>query len=184
MAGESDVAELADMSRLLGDTSRLRIVLACLDGPIAVSDIAQQLDLSPSLVSHHLRLLRVARVVKADRQGKQVFYAAAADVAMDRITRTLTDRFSIQDSTLQVEKGARRTTRAVCSRRLRSRTPIERSALLRHRTESVVLVRLSSVARGLMGVLSQGRLSGNPVWFLKYCSGSRLCGNSFAPSRS
>lgn len=45
--------------------------------PIAVSDIAERLDLSPSLVSHHLRLLRAARVVKADRQGKQVFYAAA-----------------------------------------------------------------------------------------------------------
>ena len=77
MASETDVAELADMFRLLGDTSRLRIVLACLDGPIAVSDIADRLDLSPSLVSHHLRLLRAARVVKADRQGKQVFYAAA-----------------------------------------------------------------------------------------------------------
>ena len=77
MASETDVAELADMFRLLGDTSRLRIVLACLYGPIAVSDIAEQLDLSPSLVSHHLRLLRAARVVKADRQGKQVFYAAA-----------------------------------------------------------------------------------------------------------
>jgi len=77
MATDSDVAELADMFRLLGDTTRLRIVLACLDNPISVGDIAGQLELSPSLVSHHLRLLRAARVVKADRQGKQVFYAAA-----------------------------------------------------------------------------------------------------------
>jgi ArsR family transcriptional regulator, lead/cadmium/zinc/bismuth-responsive transcriptional repressor len=77
MASDSDVAELADMFRLLGDTTRLRIVLACLDDPISVGEIAGQLDLSPSLVSHHLRLLRAARVVKADRQGKQVFYAAA-----------------------------------------------------------------------------------------------------------
>jgi len=77
MATDSDVAELADMFRLLGDTTRLRIVLACLDDPISVGDIAGQLELSPSLVSHHLRLLRAARVVKADRQGKQVFYAAA-----------------------------------------------------------------------------------------------------------
>ena len=77
MASDSGVAELADMFRLLGDTTRLRIVLACLDDPISVGDIAGQLDLSPSLVSHHLRLLRAARVVKADRQGKQVFYAAA-----------------------------------------------------------------------------------------------------------
>jgi len=77
MASDSDVAELADMFRLLGDTTRLRIVLACLDAPISVGDIAGQLELSPSLVSHHLRLLRAARVVKADRHGKQVFYAAA-----------------------------------------------------------------------------------------------------------
>ena len=77
MATDSDVAELAAMFRLLGDTTRLRIVLSCLDDPISVGDIASQLELSPSLVSHHLRLLRAARVVKADRQGKQVFYAAA-----------------------------------------------------------------------------------------------------------
>ena len=77
VASDGDVAELADMFRLLGDTTRLRIVLACLDEPISVGDIAGQLELSPSLVSHHLRLLRAARVVKADRQGKQVFYAAA-----------------------------------------------------------------------------------------------------------
>jgi DNA-binding transcriptional ArsR family regulator len=77
MASDSAVAELADLFRLLGDTTRLRIVLACLDDPISVGEIAGQLELSPSLVSHHLRLLRAARVVKADRQGKQVFYAAA-----------------------------------------------------------------------------------------------------------
>ena len=77
MASDSDVAELADMFRLLGDTTRLRIVLACLDEAISVGDIAVHLELSPSLVSHHLRLLRAARVVKAERQGKQVFYAAA-----------------------------------------------------------------------------------------------------------
>ena len=74
---DSHITELADLFRLLGDTSRLRVVLACLAGPIAVGDIAQRLGLSPSLVSHHLRLLRAARVVKADRQGKQVFYVAA-----------------------------------------------------------------------------------------------------------
>ena len=74
---EALIAELADLFRLLGDPTRLRIVLACVDGPIAVGDIATQLDLSASLVSHHLRLLRAARIVKADRQGKQVFYAAA-----------------------------------------------------------------------------------------------------------
>ena len=74
---EERAAELADLFRLLGDTSRLRIVLACLDGPIGVSEIAERLGLSVSLVSHHLRLLRAARIVRAERSGKRVFYAAA-----------------------------------------------------------------------------------------------------------
>ena len=74
---DSSASELADLFRLLGDTTRLRIVLACVNVPVAVSDIAARLDLSPSLVSHHLRLLRAARIVKADRHGKQVFYVAA-----------------------------------------------------------------------------------------------------------
>jgi DNA-binding transcriptional ArsR family regulator len=71
------VDELADLFHLLGDPTRLRIVLACLAQPIAVGDIATSLELSSSLVSHHLRLLRAARIVKAERQGKQVFYTAA-----------------------------------------------------------------------------------------------------------
>lgn len=43
---ENSVAELADLFRLLGDNTRLRIVLTCLDAPIAVNDIASKLDLS------------------------------------------------------------------------------------------------------------------------------------------
>lgn len=71
------VAQVADLFHLLGDPTRLRIVLACLAQPTAVGDIAAALLLSSSLVSHHLRLLRAARIVKAERQGKQVFYSAA-----------------------------------------------------------------------------------------------------------
>jgi ArsR family transcriptional regulator, lead/cadmium/zinc/bismuth-responsive transcriptional repressor len=71
------IAPLADLFRLLGDPTRLRIVLACVDGRISVGAIAEALGLSQSLVSHHLRLLRAARVVRAEREGKQVFYAAA-----------------------------------------------------------------------------------------------------------
>ena len=71
------VDQLADLFHLLGDPTRLRIVLACLAQPTAVGDIAGLLALSSSLVSHHLRLLRAARIVKAERQGKQVFYSAA-----------------------------------------------------------------------------------------------------------
>jgi ArsR family transcriptional regulator, lead/cadmium/zinc/bismuth-responsive transcriptional repressor len=74
---DDQATELAEMFRLMGDQSRLRIILCCLDGPTAVGDIAERLGLSASLVSHHLRLLRAARILRAARRGKQVFYAAA-----------------------------------------------------------------------------------------------------------
>lgn len=53
---EDKTFELADMFKMLGDPTRLRIVIATLEGPVAVSDIAERLGLSLSLVSHHLRL--------------------------------------------------------------------------------------------------------------------------------
>ena len=74
---DQSVAQLADLFHLLGDPTRLRIVLACLEAPVAVGEIASGLQLSSSLVSHHLRLLRAARIVKSERQGKQVFYSTA-----------------------------------------------------------------------------------------------------------
>lgn len=73
----ASAAELADIFRLLGDPSRLRIILACCDGPLCVGDIAERLDLAPSLVSHHLRLLRAARLVRGRRRGKEVHYRLA-----------------------------------------------------------------------------------------------------------
>jgi len=79
LLADEHAAELADLFRLLGDPTRLRIVLTCLDAPTAVGEIADRLELSASLVSHHLRLLRAARIVRAERHGKQVFYAAADD---------------------------------------------------------------------------------------------------------
>lgn len=69
------VAELADLFRLMGDATRLRIILSCLMEPISVGAIAERVDASPSLVSHHLRLLKAARLVRADRRGRQIFYS-------------------------------------------------------------------------------------------------------------
>ena len=74
---DDQAIELAEMFRLLGDPSRLRIVIACLDAPVCVSELAARTRLSPSLVSHHLRLLRAGRLLRAERHGKQVFYAPA-----------------------------------------------------------------------------------------------------------
>jgi ArsR family transcriptional regulator len=74
--GEDRIAELADMFRMMGDPTRLSILLSCMDQAVAVNDIAGRLGLSPSLVSHHLRLLRATRLLKATRRGRQVFYSA------------------------------------------------------------------------------------------------------------
>jgi DNA-binding transcriptional ArsR family regulator len=68
---------LAEMFRLLGEPNRLSIVASCLDGPLSVGAITSRLGLSQSLVSHHLRLLRAARLLKAGRRGKQIFYSIA-----------------------------------------------------------------------------------------------------------
>lgn len=79
MASDEALVHLADLFRLMGDPSRLSIIVLCLDLPVSVGEIAQRLGLSSSLVSHHLRLLRAARVLKAQRRGKQMFYSACDD---------------------------------------------------------------------------------------------------------
>ena len=71
--------ELAETFGMLADPTRLSIVVACMDQERAAGEIADMLGSSPSLVSHHLRLLRSARILKADRRGKHVFYAMADD---------------------------------------------------------------------------------------------------------
>lgn len=73
MDDTQDIEQLADVFSLLGEPTRLRIVLACLDAPKAVGEIAQDLHLSMSLISHHLRLLRAARIVHAERVSKHVY---------------------------------------------------------------------------------------------------------------
>jgi len=74
---DGQTVQLAEMFHLMGDPTRLRIILACLQGPTSVGTIAETLDLSASLVSHHLRLLRAARVMRGQRRGKQIYYAVA-----------------------------------------------------------------------------------------------------------
>ncbi|MEM9140224.1 MAG: metalloregulator ArsR/SmtB family transcription factor [Pseudomonadota bacterium] len=69
--------ELAEIFGLLADPTRLSIVIACMDQERSAGEIAEELGSSASLTSHHLRLLRSARILKSERRGKQVFYAMA-----------------------------------------------------------------------------------------------------------
>jgi ArsR family transcriptional regulator len=71
----STVAALAETFRLLGDTTRVRILDALSKDELCVCDIATLLGLSESAVSHQLRLLRGMRLVRARRAGRMVFYA-------------------------------------------------------------------------------------------------------------
>jgi DNA-binding transcriptional ArsR family regulator len=71
------ITELADTFSILGDGTRLSILLACLNKELSVGSLVQELQLSQSLVSHHLRLLKAARLVKARREGKYIYYCSA-----------------------------------------------------------------------------------------------------------
>ena len=99
---DAQVAVIAETYRLLGDPTRLRVLLACLAAPIAVGDIAKAVSASPSLVSHHLRLLRGARLVRGTRRNKQVFYETAdehiAHMLADMIEHAMEDHSEDSDT--------------------------------------------------------------------------------------
>ena len=78
---------LAKIFRLIGDEGRLRMVVACLEEPRAVCCLAEIAGLSQSLTSHHLRALRDMRILKAQKQGRQVFY----ELDDDHIRHVLND---------------------------------------------------------------------------------------------
>ena len=88
-------SRLAEMFRLLGEPNRLSLVYACLEEPQSVQTLAADIDISMSLASHHLRLLRAARLLRAERRGKQVFYVAA-DAHVQRVLRDMVEH-SIQE---------------------------------------------------------------------------------------
>jgi len=69
------VVELADTFKVLGDATRVRILDVLSRQELCVGDIAEVLGLSESAISHQLRLLRTARLVRQRRAGQQMFYA-------------------------------------------------------------------------------------------------------------
>jgi DNA-binding transcriptional ArsR family regulator len=72
---QESVASLADMFRVLGDGTRVRILDALSRSELCVNDIARLLDLTESAVSHQLRILRDKRLVRARRAGRMIFYS-------------------------------------------------------------------------------------------------------------
>ena len=76
---DSSAAALADTFKVLGDTTRVRILDALSRAELCVADIARLVGLSESAVSHQLRLLRGTRLVRARRDGRQMFYTLDDD---------------------------------------------------------------------------------------------------------
>ena len=75
LLGDGSVAALAETFKVLGDTTRVRMLDALSRAELCVCDIARMLGLSESAVSHQLRLLRGMRLVRQRRAGRMVFYA-------------------------------------------------------------------------------------------------------------
>lgn len=68
---------LADFFDALSDVTRLKILSALTVSPMCVSDISALTELNQTTVSHQLRVLRSARIVESNRQGKVIFYRVA-----------------------------------------------------------------------------------------------------------
>ena len=75
MPDESILCALGDFFKTFGDSTRIRIVSALISGELCVCDIAAALDMSVSAISHQLRVLRQAKIVRTRRDGKQIFYS-------------------------------------------------------------------------------------------------------------
>ena len=79
MPSETKLFALADLYKIFGDSTRLRILYVLFEAELCVCDIAALLGMQVSAISHQLRILKQARLVKFRRAGKTVFYSLADD---------------------------------------------------------------------------------------------------------
>ena len=79
MPDEELLYELADLFKVFSDTTRIKILYALMGGEMCVADLAEIVGASQSAVSHQLRTLKQARLVKFQRDGKNVIYSLSDD---------------------------------------------------------------------------------------------------------
>jgi len=79
MPGEDTLYDLTELFRIFGDSTRVRILYVLFESEMCVCDIAALLGMTQSAISHQLRALKGARLVKSRREGKTVFYSLADD---------------------------------------------------------------------------------------------------------
>jgi ArsR family transcriptional regulator len=85
----TDLYDLSDFFKVLGDSTRLGILFAIDGAPMCVCDIAGVLGMTKSAVSHQLKVLRQNRLVKYSKIGKNVFYELSDDHVRDIIEKAL-----------------------------------------------------------------------------------------------
>ncbi len=76
---ETELYDLADFFKVLGDSTRMKIISILSEAELCVCDLAYVLDMKQSAVSHQLRVLKNARLVKWHREGKVVYYTLDDD---------------------------------------------------------------------------------------------------------
>ena len=79
MPDEELLYDLADLFKVFSDPTRIKILYSLMHGELCVADIAESVGASQSAVSHQLRILKAARLVKFQRDGKNVLYSLSDD---------------------------------------------------------------------------------------------------------
>jgi len=77
MPEEETLYDLAELFKVFGDSTRVKILFVLFESEVCVCDLAETLSMTDSAVSHQLKILKQAHLVKAKREGKQVYYSLA-----------------------------------------------------------------------------------------------------------
>ncbi len=77
MPDEDKLYDLAELFKVFGDSTRIRILYVLFEVEVCVCDLAQALNMTQSAISHQLKILKQSRLVKSRREGKSVFYSLA-----------------------------------------------------------------------------------------------------------
>ena len=76
---EEEITDLADLFKIFGDSTRLKILYVLMKKEKNVTEITEDLNMTQSAVSHSLRILKTNKLVSARREGKAVYYSLADD---------------------------------------------------------------------------------------------------------
>lgn len=79
LPAEETLYDLADLFKIFGDTTRIKILYVLFESEMCVCDIAQLLNMTQSAISHQLRALKQSKLVKYRREGRTIFYSLADD---------------------------------------------------------------------------------------------------------